>query len=176
MPRKKRPLPMAPLAANNPARLLTEAEKAEMEANPLPAELPGGEGVDSSGAAAHEDNPEQVPFTEAEALNLQDTIDKVFDEANAPQPTFMQGVLKCHTCGRTGEEDLGECPNRFLPNFTCPEPTAINPDTDVVLHSAHLGIIRTVPVEALVRGHAKNYLAGCHSDDCGYKVLHPKSA
>ena len=119
---------------------------------------------------------EGVPLTEAEKAEMEANPRPATPAPKPQQSAFMQGVLKCHTCGRTGEEDLAECPNLSLPNFTCPEPTAIDPDTDVVLHSAALGIIRTVPVESLVRGHAQRYLAGCHTDNCGYKVLHPKAS
>lgn len=143
-------------AAQDP-RPLTEAEKAEMEANPLPS-----------------GDVEQTPPTAAEVLANQDKAYPVVGD-NAPKAnTFMQGVLKCHTCGRTGDEDLGECPNRTLPTYTCPEPTVIDPEKDAVLYSPVLGITRTVPIQSLVKGHVQKYLPACHQDDCGYKLLYPK--
>ena len=149
MPRKNRTTPRAPLA--------------EVIASPVPVQ----ESEDSPAEA-------EIKANQEEGYPVLAQSEQALSETSRPKPVFMQGVLKCHTCGRTGDEDLGECPNRTLPNFTRPEPTAIDPEKDAVLYSPVLGITRTVPIQSLVKGHVQKYLPACHQDDCGYKLLYPK--
>ena len=154
-----------------PTMSLPSVQAAAAAGDTLPKDIPGGEGVDSAGFA-----PVAPPAEETEQVPILEPRPSQANPEATPKVAFMEGILKCHTCGRTGEDDRGECPNLAVPGWVCPEPTPVDEDSDVVLHSPTLGITRTVPVAELVKGRAMRFLPGCHTDDCGYKVLHPKKA